>query len=92
MTDGKLHKGFFYGDYSSPFENKKRDNDFNKHAKPANKNLNYFGLPFQIYSAKSDYTLKQQIRNYIIFFLYPNILHDNKNNNIYFIVYTTDGK
>lgn len=71
MTDGKLHKGFFYGDYSYQLPvKKKRNDDLRKYLKPSHKNLNYFGLPFRIYSATSDYTLKQQIRKYIIFFLY----------------------
>jgi len=61
-----LHKGFYYGDYSYGLQKKKRDNDIRKYSKQSNlKKLKYFGLPFQIYSATSGYTLKQQIRNYI---------------------------
>lgn len=62
-----MHKGFYYGDYSYGLKKKKRDNDIRKYySKQSNlKKLKYFGLPFQIYSATSGYTLKQQIRNYI---------------------------
>ena len=58
MKDHELHKGFHYGDSSY--------NDFGKKKRDLATNISlYFGIPYKIYSASSNYTLKPQIRNYL---------------------------
>ena len=57
LEDGKLHKGFHYTDSSY--------NDFGK-KKKRSLSINeskYYGLPYRIYSATPNYSLKSHIRN-----------------------------
>lgn len=53
MNDGKLHKGFYYGDSSYSFGKKKRGLSTNSSS--------YFGLPYQIYSATPNYPYKSSL-------------------------------
>ena len=53
VNDGKLHKGFYYGDSSYSFGKKKRSLSTNS--------SNYYGLPYQIYSATPNYPYKSSL-------------------------------
>jgi hypothetical protein len=55
LEDGKLHKGFTYGDASYNFHGKKKKRDLSTNES------DYFGLPYRTYSATNGYTPKIRI-------------------------------
>ncbi len=61
MEDGKLHKGFTYGDqsYNDLGKKKKRGLSSNE--------SKYFGLPYRIYSATIGYQQKKSFYYVIIY-------------------------
>lgn len=64
-NDGILHKGFHYKDGSYQYLGRKR------RSLSANSS-NYYGLPYQIYSATSGYQFKKYICNFFQFSLFAN--------------------